>query len=293
MSLKSQTSLIINNYKKTIKNLKKSKKTITSKKSKIESKMQFSNKNKSYLIGDYGNSDFIFVSFTPEKVFVHKNISYPTNKKTNNDEPPIDFNNLEKALQFGEWKTKEYKYISVFMSDPNPYMDGYEKTYQEFSKFPKELNRCLYMLVRLYDNHYLSLGFQSGRFTFKTPDNDKIICAYWGEGLSKSGNLNAYLVGKKYTYNIYDDGSNFDFHFYILNEDIKKYSQYDNPHSLEVGATEYIKKKNLTSYTVIPKDIYLITYVNKAKKFLKLFTMLEEKRISNIIHLLNITDIDL
>ena len=33
--------------------------------------------------------------------------------------------------------------------------------------------------------------------------------------------------------------------------------------------------------------------LDKAKKFLKLFTMLEEKRISNIIHLLNITDIDL
>jgi len=301
MSLSKKTSLSKKSKnskksKKTIKMSKKTKSLIESKiKSIIESKSEFSNKNKTYLIGDYGNLDFIFVSFTPEKVFIHKNISYPTNKKTHKKEPPIDFDNLEKALQFGEWKSKEYEYISVYMSGSNSYMDGYEKKYEEFSKFPKELNSCHYMLVRLHDNNYLSLGYSNGRFTFKTPDNDIILRSNWGEDDSDSGNLNAYLVGEKYTYSIndYNGGSDFDFHFYISNEDNKKYNDYENPHLLEVRATEYIRTKYLNSYKVIPKGIYLKTYVDKAKKFLKIFTLLEEKRIFDIIHLIDDTDIGL
>ena len=243
-----------------------------------------------YLIGDYGNNDFIFVTFTSKTVFVHKNINYPHNKKTYKEEPPVDLNNLEKSLQFGKWESKEYKYISAYMSDVNnPDMNGHETTYNNF----KDYNSCTYMLIKLHDNHYLSLGYRNGRFTFTTPNNDNIKYVNWGKGISKSGNLNAYLVGEKYTYNIFDSGSDFEYHFYISNNDIKKYDLKENPHTIKIGVDDYDHLK--TVKTVKPVKPYIIRHIKKTKKMLGLikYNMLEKSKIYDVIHLLEHKNIDL
>lgn len=270
------------------------KRSLTKRKSQSQLQLQLqlhnnNNKDKkfTYLIGDYGNNDFIFVTFTSKIVFVHKNINYPHNKKTYKEEPPVDLNNLEKSLQFGKWESKEYKYISAYMSDVNnPDMNGHETTYNNF----KDYNSCTYMLIKLHDNHYLSLGYRNGRFTFTTPNNDNIKYVNWGKGLSKSGNLNAYLVGEKYTYNIFDSGSDFEFHFYISNNDIKKYDLKENPHTLKIGVDDYDNLKTIK--TVKP---YIIRHIKKTKKMLGLikYNMLEENKVYDVIHLLEHKNIDL
>lgn len=270
------------------------KRSLTKRKSQSQLQLQLqlhnnNNKDKkfTYLIGDYGNNDFIFVTFTSKIVFVHKNINYPHNKKTYKEEPPVDLNNLEKSLQFGKWESKEYKYISAYMSDVNnPDMNGHETTYNNF----KDYNSCTYMLIKLHDNHYLSLGYRNGRFTFTTPNNDNIKYVNWGKGISKSGNLNAYLVGEKYTYNIFDSGSDFEFHFYISNNDIKKYDLKENPHTLKIGVDDYDNLKTIK--TVKP---YIIRHIKKTKKMLGLikYNMLEENKVYDVIHLLEHKNIDL
>lgn len=269
------------------------------KSSKIESKktqktikiIKNEDKKFTYLIGDYGNNDFIFVTFTKKILYVHKNISYPYNKKTKIDEPPIDFNNLENSLQFGKWESKEYKYKSAYMSDTsNPDMNGYETKYDNFIK----QNDCTYILVKLNNNNYLSLGNYYGRFTFTTPDNDNIKYVNWGDGMSKSGNLNAYIVGEKYMYSIPDTDDQL---FYISNDNFKKYSinvnpkWKDNPHSLHTG-TDYDEK---TQKFINPTKPYLLHNVKTPKKILGLFNYntYTKIKIYDVIHFLDYKFIEL
>jgi hypothetical protein len=248
--------------KKTQKNNKvnsKNKKSIT-KNSIITDKHK--EKRVSFRVGDYGNENLIFITFTPKIIYIHKNKELQ------------DFNNnLESNLKVGKWETKEFNYISVYMSSDNEDMNGLEKTYQNILDFKHKYNQCHYMLVKLHDNCYLSLGyFNIGRFIFNTPDNDKIKYVNWGEKSSKSGNLNAYLVGEKYKYAI-NDGSLSDDHYYISNENIQKYVLNKNPHAI------------VYDYNFSLKNPYIV-YEKKTKKRFGFFPMYKKIQINNLINVL-------
>ena len=254
---------------------KKNNKVIENKKSITKNSIiteKHKEKRVSFRVGDYGNENLIFITFTPKIIYIHKNIEYPINKKKIND-PLINFDNLESNLKIGKWETKEFNYISVYMSSNNEDMNGLEKTYQNILNFKHKYNQCHYMLVRLHDNCYLSLGyFNIGRFIFNTPDNDKIKYVNWGEKKSKSGNLNAYLVGEKYKYAI-NDGSLSDDHYYISNENIQKYVLNKNPHDI------------VYDYNFSLKNPYIV-YEKKTKKRFGFFPMYKKIQINNLINVL-------
>jgi hypothetical protein len=236
-----------------------------------------------YLIGDYGNESLIFITLTSKTIYIHKNLNYSI---TYTD---VNFDNLTDALQYGQWETKQFEYISVFMSSNNKDMNGYEKIYADLLQLKNTYNSCSYMLVKLQEHCYLSLGFAKGRFIFKTPDNDIIKFVNFGEeSSSRSGNMNAYLVGEKYTYNISDMGSDYEIPFYISNQNIEKYNLPKHPYYINIFNT-IINRNSPSGYSY--DKPYIKIWVKNEKKRLCLFTFYKAKYIYNAIY--NLDKIDL
>ena len=184
------------------KNSRKSSKK-SSKKSIRKSNVNKKEKEFTYYIGDFGNSEqFIVIKFTQKFLYMN----YYKNNEYN-------FNYKDDTFTTGKsFKTLKYEYTSLYMSENHK--DGKEIFYPNLIKFN---DHDKYILVHLKDNHYLSLGFM--QYDLYTPDNDKIIIANNGD-THRSGNQGAYLIGEKYTYYI-DDGAIEGTNYYLSNEIIK------------------------------------------------------------------------
>jgi len=119
------------------------------------------------------------------------------------------------------------------------------------------------MLIKLSNNHYLSLGYIM--FEFNTPDNDIIIKI--SDKHSKSGNQNIRFIGDKYSYAIDDGTSDFAYNYYISNDNVKKYNL-----------------KNLDMNVYMDANIHKL-YFNSYKKTNKLFKI--QYKVFDVIHILD------
>ena len=214
-------------------------------------------KDKKYIIGDYVDHNIRVISFSADSFTIYENQVFDIEILNQ-----INLN-IDKGLSLGKWKTYKYAFDSTI---PNTIFtaNGHGVYYNSLSHPDLEnTNNIYYMLIKLNNNHYLSLGYIM--FEFKTPDNDIIIKI--SDTHSKSGNQNIRFVGEKYSYAI-DDGTMDEYNYYISNDDMKKYN---------------IKSLFMNIY--IDANIHK-PYFNSYKKTNKLFKI--QYKVFDVIHILDI-----
>ena len=153
---------------------------------------------------------------------------------------------------------------------------------------------ALYILVKINDRLYLSLGWHP--FEFEIPDNDEILNVS-GIRTTRSGTQNITLFGRRNIYFIDYYNEEIDLNSYISNEDIKKYlpqfitpdGQIDRNISLDYIARDY----DISHYASDKgegkgKGPYLIQKEKHYKKVLGVKVPIwKEKRIYDVIHYLD------
>lgn len=215
------------------------------------------NKDKKYIIGDYVDHNIRVISFTTDSFTIYEN--QESNTKII-EQTVLD---IDKGLMLGKWKTYKYTFDrnipnTIFTANGN---DVYYNSLHHSEL--ANTNSIYYMLIKLNNNHYLSLGYIM--FEFNTPNNDIIIKI--SDEHSKSGNQNIRFIGEKYSYAI-DDGTNdFAYNYYISNDDMKKYNL-----------------KNLYMDVYMDANIHK-PYFNSYKKENKLFKI--KYKVFDVIHILD------